>query len=576
MAHLQAEVGPDSGRTIELVLPKAVMGRHPHCDVVVDVSAVSRRHAQILQIAGDFYIEDLKSRNGTYVNNELVKGRRSLATGDVIRICDVEYSFHLTQPFQTPRPTPSSSDGSSLATILLDDGALEPASNIMSKLDVSSTNHGTVHVAASAEVKLGALLEITRNLGKALALDEVLPQVLNALFTIFVQADRGIIILKEEGGALVPRWSQLRREDSDETIRISRTVVNRVIDSREAILSADAASDSRFDMSESIADFRIRSMMCAPLLDVEGEAFGVLQIDTVDQRNRFQKDDLEVLVSVAGQAAIAINNAKLHEEALRQRAMSRDLEIAHSVQKRFLPAAPPKVPGYSFFNYYQPANRVGGDYFDYVEMPDGRIAVIVADVVGHGVAAALLMAKLSAEMRFSLATQLHPASSVTRLNHVFSEGTIEDRFVTLVMTVLNPRTHEITIVNAGHMPPMVRRASGEVEEAGEQIVGLPVGVVDELEYKQTTVSLGPGEMMVVYTDGINESMNGQGQQYSIDRIRQILRQTAENAEVLGDNLIGDLRRFIGTHVQNDDICLVCFGRNWPTPDRAQPGATAVM
>jgi sigma-B regulation protein RsbU (phosphoserine phosphatase) len=123
---------------------------------------------------------------------------------------------------------------------------------------------------------------------------------------------------------------------------------------------------------------------------------------------------------------------------------------------------------------------------------------------------------------------------------------------------------------------MVRRASGEVVDAGEQIVGLPVGVVDDFQYKQDTMSLGPGEMVVVYTDGINESMNGRGQQYTIDRIRQILRQTAENAEALGDNLIGDLRRFIGIHVQNDDICLVCYGRNWPTTEGAQPGATAVM
>jgi sigma-B regulation protein RsbU (phosphoserine phosphatase) len=576
MAYLLVEVGPLAGQRHSIAAPSVVLGRHPHCDVVIDVGAVSRRHAQIFQEGGDYYIEDLQSRNGTFVNDRLIEGRQSLTDGNVVRICDVELTFHRDSSFTPPEPKPDSTDGSTMATILVDDEMQVPSSTIMSKLDVSSNHHSGIHIAATAEVKLGALLEITRSLGKALALDEVLPQVLNSLFKIFVQADRGIIILKRPGGQLVPRWSQVRREDSDDTIRISRTIVNRVIDSKQAILSADAASDSRFELSESIADFRIRSIMCVPLMDNDGEAFGVLQIDTMDQRQRFQEDDLEVLVSVAGQAAIAITNAQLHEAALRQREMDRDLQIAHSVQTGFLPAHPPQLPDYSFYNYYRPANRVGGDYFDYVEMPDGRLAVVVADVVGHGVAAALLMAKLSAEVRFSLATQLRPESAITRLNQLFGGGLLEDRFVTLVMTVLNPETHELTVVNAGHMCPMVRRASGEIEEVGDKTAGLPVGVVDDYKYEQCRVSLGPGDMTALYTDGINESMNRDGKMYTIDRLRQQVARTAENAEVLGKNIIDDVRQFIDGHVQGDDMCLVSFGRDWPTPKNEHAGATSIM
>lgn len=577
MAHLKVEVGPLAGQRHSIAAPSVVLGRHPHCDIVIDVGAVSRRHAQIFMESGDYFIEDLKSRNGTFVDDRLISGRQSLTDGNVIRICDVEFTFRRDSSFKPPEPKPDSTDGSTLATILVDDEMQTPSSTIMSKLDVSSSHHsGGVHIAATAEVKLGALLEITRNLGKALALDEVLPQVLNSLFKIFVQADRGIIILKRPGGQLVPRWSQVRREDSDDTIRISRTIVHRVIDSKQAILSADAASDSRFELSESIADFRIRSIMCAPLMDNDGEAFGVLQIDTMDQRQRFQEDDLEVLVSVAGQAAIAINNAQLHEEALRQREMDRDLQIAHSVQSGFLPAHPPQLTQYSFYNYYRPANRVGGDYFDYIEMPDGRLAVVVADVVGHGVAAALLMAKLSAEVKFSLATQLRPESAVTRLNQMFGGGLLEDRFVTLVMTVLNPDTHELTVVNAGHMAPMVRRASGDIEEVGFDTAGLPVGVIDEHEYEQCRIPLGPGDMVALYTDGINESTNRDGKMYTIGRLREQVARTAENAEVLGKNIIDDVRQFIDGHVQGDDMCLVSFGRDWPVPKDGQPGQTSVM
>ena len=226
----------------------------------------------------------------------------------------------------------------------------------MSKLDVSSSSRGGLHVSASAEVKLAAMVEITQSLGRALALDEVLPQVLKSLFKIFVQADRGFIVLQTPDGKLIPRWVRLRREDANDTLRISRTIIRHVMESKEAILSADAASDERFEMSQSIADFRIRSMMCAPLLDNEGNAFGALQIDTLDQRQRFTKEDLELLVSTASQAAIAIQNAQLHEQALKQREMERDMQLASEVQHGFLPDQRPELPGYEFFDYYQPAD----------------------------------------------------------------------------------------------------------------------------------------------------------------------------------------------------------------------------
>jgi serine phosphatase RsbU (regulator of sigma subunit) len=186
------------------------------------------------------------------------------------------------------------------------------------------------------------------------------------------------------------------------------------------------------------------------------------------------------------------------------------------------------------------------------------------------------MAKLSAETRFSLVSQQQPDEALTRLNQMFCSGILEDRFVTLVMAVLNPATNEVTVVNAGHMPPMLRRASGEVEEVGSEIVGLPLGVLDNFHYYQDTVKLGPGEMVALYTDGINEAMNSAGKQYTIDRIQKRVCQTAENAVVLGDNIINDVRQFIGDRLQGDDMCLVCFSRNWPNADEQHPGATAIM
>ena len=162
-------------------------------------------------------------------------------------------------------------------------------------------------------------------------------------------------------------------------------------------------------MAESIVDFHIRSMICAPLVDRDGNSLGVIQLDTLDPRNRFKKDDLDVLVSVACQAAFAVENAQLHEAAMHDQAIRRELAVAHEVQRGFLPSAAPRIPEYDFFEFYEPANQLGGDYYDYVELPGGRLAVVVADVSGKGISASLLMAKLSAETRYCLASEPSPA-----------------------------------------------------------------------------------------------------------------------------------------------------------------------
>ena len=243
--------------------------------------------------------------------------------------------------------------------MILDDSEMATSSTIMSKLDVSSSGSG-LRVTVNPELKLRALMEITRNLASSLALDDVLPKILDSLFKVFIQADRGFVVLRESAeGPLIPKAVKYRRDKADDTIRISRTVVNQAMSTKEALLSADAATDSRFQMSESIADFRIRSMMCAPLIDSAGRALGVIQIDTLDQRSRFQQDDLDVLASVATQAAFAVENAQLHENAIKQKSYERDLALAHRVQQGLLPSGPPKVRRLRFLRLLR-AGQPGG------------------------------------------------------------------------------------------------------------------------------------------------------------------------------------------------------------------------
>ncbi|MFO0817723.1 MAG: SpoIIE family protein phosphatase [Pirellulales bacterium] len=564
MAHFVVANGPEQGRKLELVGTEWVMGRLPDCQIVINVGAVSRQHARVFAEGGTLYIEDLKSRNKTFVNGRELVGaeRHALRDQDRVKICDIEYVFHGDAPLLPlpPRPAMGSESariGGPMVEIFDPTGG--SSSTVMGKLDIS-TGRMPLHVNSSPEVRLQAMIEITQSLAKTLALDDVLPQVLNSCFKMFVQADRGLVVLKTESGQLIPRWTKTRRATQEDTIRISRTIINKVIDSKEAILLADATNDSQFAMSQSVADLRLRSAMCAPLIDSAGKAFGVLQIDTLDQRARFKPDDLEILVSIASQAAIAIDNAQLYDQALQQKAMQRDLELAKEVQKGFIPSSYPDVPGYSFFHYYEPAVFVGGDYFDYIPLRDGRLAVVVADVVGHGVAAALLMAKLSAEARYCLVSETDLAKAVGWLNNRITALGI-GRFITMILVVLDPRTHELSVVSAGHMAPLVRKANGQTDEPGENSGGFPLGLMDDVDYEIVTTRIEPGETFVLYTDGINESSDEEGEQYGTDRLRKLVANGPIRPSQLGDLLVKDVRTNMGSRPQDDDMCIVCVGRS---------------
>jgi sigma-B regulation protein RsbU (phosphoserine phosphatase) len=550
MAHLRSVRNPKGIHPITMRGDEFVVGRHPDCNLVIDAASISRRHATFTFDGNSYYVQDLQSRNFTYLNGVKIDPNgppQLLKDEDKVAFCDLEYVFRTTDP-----PPPNG------GILFVDDDIESSSSTIMSKVGVSS-GHGALQLTASPQAKLNALLEINRSLGRALVLDEVLPQVLNSLFKIFVQADRGFIALRTPDGTLVPRWSRAWREDATETIRVSRTIVNKVMETQEGILSADVMMDEEFNKAQSIADFRIRSMMCAPLLDSLGNSMGVMQIDTVKQSKRFQQEDLEVLLAVASQAGIAIDNAQMHELALRQRVIERDLELANEVQQGFLPDSRPDVAGYEFFDFYRPANQVGGDYFDYLRLPDGRVAVIVADVVGKGVAAALLMAKLSAEARFCLASGGNAAQAVNMLNERLCRLHL-DRFVTAVMVLLNPDNHEVSIANAGHMAPILRTKEGKIMEPGSVEAGLPLGIMEELGYEEVTVRLAPGESLTLFTDGLNEAVSEEGEYYTIDRIRQRIQATSGLPSIVGDAVVQDVCNFIGQGSQSDDMCLVTLGR----------------
>ena len=559
MPYLDAITGPAMGRRYPLENSQYVMGRHPECDIVLESGSVSRQHAKISKNGPSFVLEDLKSRNGTFVNGRLINETTKLLEGDTIRICDIELNYHEEVESSALTAHPAS-EGSALGIMIVDDGENSTSSrSVTAKLDVRGSQYG-LQLSASPEAKLNAILEIMKNLGRAVTLDDVLPKVLDTLFTIFIQADRGFIILKDAEGQLKPKWVKTRRADQEEMVRVSKTVLREVMQTKEAIISLDAGSDARFELSQSVADFRIRSMIVAPLLNSDGEPIGAIQIDTVQQKGGFESKDLEILVGVANQAGIAIENAQLHEQMVLQRLVEQDLQLASQVQLAFLPKAAPKIPGYSFFQYYNPAQQIGGDYFDYIELDNNRIAIVIADVVGHGVAAAMFMAKLSAEWRFAFATIPDARLALATLNDRITALGVE-KFITMAVIVLDYVAHKANIVIAGHMPPIMLMKNKSIEEPGADVGGPPLGIMSDIPFDAFELDIQPGESMTMYTDGIFEAPDAQGTQFSIDRVRQQVAACAGDIQRAGNEIIERVTKHIVGCEQEDDMCLVIVGRD---------------
>src|SRR5262245_50035741 len=273
-ASLHILKGASQGKRVPLEKDTTILGRNPECGVVIPVTSVSREHAQILRIQGRYYIEDMQSRNGTFVNNQAISGRTQLQNNDRIRICDFLATFL--------------DGGNGLDPDTVEDEASEEVSG--STIEASMSHNSGLLLETKPAEKLRGLLEITANLLKTLELDDLLPKIVDSLFALYKQADRGFIILGEEGTSkLMPKVVKTRRLQDEGNARFSRSIVRQCLETSQAFLSDDATQDNRVQLSQSVVDFRIRSVMCVPLTRADGKAFGVVQLDTQDRTKKFTK-----------------------------------------------------------------------------------------------------------------------------------------------------------------------------------------------------------------------------------------------------------------------------------------------
>lgn len=577
---MQIMKGETPGTVLPLQTGRTVVGRHPTCHVVLDNAAVSRHHAQILESHGLYFLEDLRSRNGTFLNGEPLSTRAELRDGDQIRICDVIMSFQIdgtATPGAWAREPQLGGIGRTVVgagdsapelnqideshVYVLPEPYSEPGfdspSSVIKKLDSRTGSSADFKSGVKPEVKLKAIVELTRAVSRELNVDNVLPKMMHTLFNVFSQAEQGFVLLKEEDSdVLRVKATKTRSTSAEDVIAVSMTVVRHVMTTGEAVLSGNVLDDSRFKASTALAKMRVSSMLCVPLLDQDDKPFGIIQILTRSTTQVFKEDDLDLLVSLSSQAAMAIDNARLHQELLSKREMERDLDFATQVQLGFLPKSRPKVEGYAFADYYEAALHVGGDYFDYIPLGDGRLALTIGDVAGKGMPAALLMARLYSSARYQLLTSSSPGKAISGLNQEIVSSGLGHRFVTFLVMVLDSTANTITVVNAGHLSPLLCKKDGSIDGIGRKTSGLPLGIVPEIEYEEATFELAPGDTVLTFTDGVTEAMTDEKALYGRERLLALIKKSKGTVEQLIEGIVDDVEKFTDGSDSRDDTCLV--------------------
>ncbi len=301
-------------------------------------------------------------------------------------------------------------------------------------------------------------------------------------------------------------------------------------------------------------DESIRSLLCVPMI-AKSALRGVLTVYNKKGQTQFTEEDQRLLAIIAAQSAQVVETARLYEMERSLIHMKEEVRLAARIQTDLLPRTSPAPVGYDIAGKSVPAQMVGGDYFDFMQMPEGRYGVTLGDVSGKGLPAALLMANLQATLRGQTLFGGSVRECIQRSNKLLAESTSPEKFVTLFYSVLDPGGRTLTYCNAGHDAPMLLRAGGATDRLATG--GVVLSILDDYAYQEETVPFGPGDLMVVYSDGISEAMNPADEQFGEARIAEVIgRERHRSAGEIIESIIAAVRAHAETAPQMDDMTLV--------------------
>ncbi|HZI89637.1 MAG TPA: SpoIIE family protein phosphatase [Candidatus Polarisedimenticolia bacterium] len=528
------------------------LGRAPDNTIVVNDSAVSRKHAEIVRRGEGYWIQDLKSKNGTKVNGTLIQAASPLQPGDRIDIGPCQIHFGRERgPGSSARVADTKAPGTVHAVPLAD---LVSASQ-------SVTNLKAIAATNASPQRMAQFFEGMERLGPALLAHKPMSELFQFIVDLTsetLRCDRTVLVLRgEDGNELIPKATK-QRGGSGQEIVVSRSIARRAIEDRTAILTSDAQSDERFKEQQSVIRQRINSAMCVPLWHDE-EVLGVLYVDNLAPVP-YEHTDLLILTHIGHLAAVKILETKSLEELQRRRQMEEELKRAANLQQSLLPAEPLLAAPYRVAGKNVPSQDVGGDYFDFIEGETPVLTIGLGDVAGKGMPAALLMTSLHASVRAHVESQQPLPLVMARLNRSIHQAVRGERFITLVLISIDRASGEFRYVNAGHNPPFLVHPSGEIEKLS--VGGLLLGMFPEATYESAELKLEPGDVLTLYSDGVTEARNAADDEYGEERLAAFLtkHRTLEPERIV-ESLIREVFEFSNEGKPGDDVTVTVIRRD---------------
>lgn len=549
---VKLHVVTSDGRAFDRVLAEesVVLGRSSKSGLAIPDPLMSREHARIYRDGPDWFVEDLGSHNGTLLNGERIEGARRLSPGDVLGLGGSTVSMGLPK---------AESSAASSSSSFSDRSIFRPAAELLGPASGFERPTGTVHEDSALRRyadRLRILNEVHQALASSMALDELLDLILDRAFD-HLRPEEGAIFLKGKGSDYYCAASRSGRKG--ERPFYSQHLVEEVAEKGMAALVLDVEADDRFAGAQSIMSSGVRSLVAAPLQDAVG-SLGMMVLGSKVQTREFTEEDLELLVSLAAVAALRLRNVALTEEAAERRRLEHEVTLARRIQIALLPETLPDVRGFTIQAGNLPSRWVSGDLYTVTLRRDGEEFVgMLADVSGKGIAAAFLTASLEALAAAPIEAGRDPQQIFERVSTLLFRRTPPEKYATAVLVVLERATGALRYANAGHPPALVVRADGTGEWLGA--TGVPLGLLEGAAYTQGELTLGPGDTVVLYSDGITEAENRAGEEYGRERLERVCTaHRAEGPKALAEAIERDMDAFAQGAAFGDDRTLVIIRR----------------